>query len=209
MHDYEVDFVYVEHGTNKRELAKVRLCLRCAPSLYLAKMKDDAKSSTSSGSVEKKAPAIKARDAREKAARRHAASAADDAVLNSTRANVHAEGMADCGEGKEERSVSKQSHVRDEPERVSQSERSWRDDDGSGGRNSGSSNNNNHRHGRSHRSHRNNGRRGSKKKHPLGSSFSSSSSDCESDSSSSSSLDSQYASWMDSYSRLKETKTQK
>ena len=71
MHDYEVDFVYVEQRIKKRELVKVRLCLRCAPLLFVAKMNDDDgnKGSKGSGSRgEKRAPAVKAREAREKAA---------------------------------------------------------------------------------------------------------------------------------------------
>jgi hypothetical protein len=34
LHDYEVDFAYVEHNQQKRELVKVRLCLRCAPLIF-------------------------------------------------------------------------------------------------------------------------------------------------------------------------------
>lgn len=34
LHDYEVDFAYVEHHEKKRELVKVRLCLRCAPLIF-------------------------------------------------------------------------------------------------------------------------------------------------------------------------------
>jgi len=65
LHDYEVDFVYVEQQMKKRELVKVRLCLRCAPLLFIAK---------SGSSSNRKAPAVKAREARELAARNHASS---------------------------------------------------------------------------------------------------------------------------------------
>ena len=34
LHDYEVPFTYTEHGQNKMELVKLRLCLRCAPLLF-------------------------------------------------------------------------------------------------------------------------------------------------------------------------------
>jgi len=68
LHDYEVDFVYVEQQMKKRELVKVRLCLRCAPLLFIAKMNEKGSSS------DKKAPAVKAREARELAARNHASS---------------------------------------------------------------------------------------------------------------------------------------
>ena len=34
LHDYEVDFAYVEHNQKKRELVKVRLCLKCAPLIF-------------------------------------------------------------------------------------------------------------------------------------------------------------------------------
>jgi len=37
LYDYEVDFAYVEQNVRKRELVKVRLCLRCAPLLFAAK----------------------------------------------------------------------------------------------------------------------------------------------------------------------------
>lgn len=88
LHDYEVDFVYAEHRIRKRELVKVRLCLRCAPLLFVSKMKDDAdaaaasdRSSGYSKEYNKKrrrerkimAPAMKAR---EDAARSHASMAA-------------------------------------------------------------------------------------------------------------------------------------
>mmetsp|Transcript_31889 Transcript_31889/g.67044 ORF Transcript_31889/g.67044 Transcript_31889/m.67044 type:complete len:438 (+) Transcript_31889:154-1467(+) len=195
LHDYEVNFVYVEHGIKKRELVKVRLCLRCAPLLYVAKMKDDFDGKSSNGD-EKKAPAIKAREAREKAAWSHAASTANDSVSNSTHANAHdhADGMAEGGEVKEEHSVIHQSDIPEEPKYVSQSKRTRRDDDDSDSSNGGSNSNNNkknnnHRHRRSHGDHRNGGH-GSKKKRRLESSSSSSSSDSKSDSSSSSSLDS-------------------
>ena len=64
LHDYEVDFVYVEQRIKKRELVKIRLCLRCAPLLFVSKMNDD-----DDNRGKKRAPALKARDAREKAAR--------------------------------------------------------------------------------------------------------------------------------------------
>lgn len=66
LHDYEVDFGYVECGVQKRELVKVRLCLRCAPLLFVARTNSN---SISSGVVV--APAMKARLAREDAAMRH------------------------------------------------------------------------------------------------------------------------------------------
>ncbi|KAL7515486.1 hypothetical protein ACHAXN_013123 [Cyclotella atomus] len=50
LHDYEVDFAYVEQNQKKRELVKVRLCLRCAPLIF-------------------DGWAVKARRAREKAAK--------------------------------------------------------------------------------------------------------------------------------------------
>lgn len=34
LRDYEVHFAYVEHGEEKEELVKLRLCLRCAPKLF-------------------------------------------------------------------------------------------------------------------------------------------------------------------------------
>ena len=34
LHDYEVDFAYNEQNQQKRELVKVRLCLRCAPLVF-------------------------------------------------------------------------------------------------------------------------------------------------------------------------------
>ena len=37
LHDYRVHFAYVERSTEKEELVKLRLCLRCAPSLYYGK----------------------------------------------------------------------------------------------------------------------------------------------------------------------------
>lgn len=36
LYDYEVDFAYQEQNVSKRELVKVRLCLRCAPLLFAA-----------------------------------------------------------------------------------------------------------------------------------------------------------------------------
>lgn len=53
LHDYEVDFAYVEQNQKKRELVKVRLCLRCAPLIF-------------------DGWAVKARRAREKAAKESA-----------------------------------------------------------------------------------------------------------------------------------------
>jgi len=93
LHDYEVDFVYVEHRTRKRELVKVRLCLRCAPLLFVSKMNDDADDAAvvnGGGDGEENeerrrerriimAPAMKAREAREDAARSHRASMASRA----------------------------------------------------------------------------------------------------------------------------------
>ena len=73
LHDYEVDFVYVEQQVKKRELVKVRLCLRCAPLLFIAKM---------GSSSDRKAPAVKAREARELAARNHASSMTNANVNN-------------------------------------------------------------------------------------------------------------------------------
>jgi len=37
IHDYEVHFAYIEHGKQKNELVKLRLCLRCAPLLFCNK----------------------------------------------------------------------------------------------------------------------------------------------------------------------------
>jgi protein FRA10AC1 len=37
LHDYEVPFTYTEHGQNKTELVKLRLCLRCAPLLFASR----------------------------------------------------------------------------------------------------------------------------------------------------------------------------
>jgi len=68
LHDYEVDFAYVECAVQKRELVKVRLCLRCAPLLFVARTNGN---SISSGVVV--APAMKARLAREDAAMRNRA----------------------------------------------------------------------------------------------------------------------------------------
>jgi protein FRA10AC1 len=76
LHDYEVDFAYVEGGARKRELVKVRLCLRCAPLLFVArstigdggeKDEGDRPGAKDGGVV---APAMKARAAREEAAAR-------------------------------------------------------------------------------------------------------------------------------------------
>jgi protein FRA10AC1 len=69
LHDYEVDFAYIECGIQKRELVKVRLCLRCAPLLFVARNN----SNSSSGSSVVVAPAMKARLAREDAAMRNRA----------------------------------------------------------------------------------------------------------------------------------------
>ena len=66
LHDYEVDFGYTECGIQKRELVKVRLCLRCAPLLFVAQNNSNCSSSSRSA-----APAMKARSAREDAAMRH------------------------------------------------------------------------------------------------------------------------------------------
>ncbi|KAL7484056.1 hypothetical protein ACHAW6_009766, partial [Cyclotella cf. meneghiniana] len=61
LHDYEVDFAYVEHNQQKRELVKVRLCLRCAPLIFSGKN-----------------AATKARLAREKAAMEAIADSGDN-----------------------------------------------------------------------------------------------------------------------------------
>ena len=79
LHDYEVDFVYVEQQVKKRELVKVRLCLRCAPLLFIAKLNDSKGSSS-----DRKAPAVKAREARELAARNHASNTSDASIHNTT-----------------------------------------------------------------------------------------------------------------------------
>ncbi len=60
LYDYEVDFAYQEQKVSKRELVKVRLCLRCAPLLFAAK--DTV--STSNNQDSKIGPATKARDVR-------------------------------------------------------------------------------------------------------------------------------------------------
>jgi len=60
LYDYEVDFAYVEQNVNKRELVKVRLCLRCAPLLFAAK--DIV--STSKNQDCKTGPATKAKNVR-------------------------------------------------------------------------------------------------------------------------------------------------
>ena len=80
LHDYEVDFVYVEQQVKKRELVKVRLCLRCAPLLFIADKKGR--------SSDRKAPAVKAREARELAARNHAASSMANASINNTNQSI-------------------------------------------------------------------------------------------------------------------------
>lgn len=59
LHDYEVNFAYIEGGVQKQELVKARMCLRCAPSLFVSS--DEVR-----GAV-----AIKARAAREKSVRTH------------------------------------------------------------------------------------------------------------------------------------------
>ena len=64
LHDYEVDFAYRERGERKRELVKARLCLRCAPLLFASKLSREG-----GKGGEKAAPAVAARDARERAAR--------------------------------------------------------------------------------------------------------------------------------------------
>lgn len=61
LHDYEVDFAYVELNQQKRELVKVRLCLRCAPLIFSGKN-----------------AATKARLAREKAAMEAIADSGDN-----------------------------------------------------------------------------------------------------------------------------------
>jgi protein FRA10AC1 len=73
LHDYEVDFGYTECGIQKREMVKVRLCLRCAPLLFVAQNNSNCSSSSSrssGSSVIVAAPAMKARSAREDAAMR-------------------------------------------------------------------------------------------------------------------------------------------
>mmetsp|Transcript_21728 Transcript_21728/g.35841 ORF Transcript_21728/g.35841 Transcript_21728/m.35841 type:complete len:308 (+) Transcript_21728:178-1101(+) len=76
LYDYEVDFAYVEQNVSKRELVKVRLCLRCAPLLFAAK---DVVSK-SSNPDDKIGPATKARNVRLMAmeAARDGAKVADD-----------------------------------------------------------------------------------------------------------------------------------
>ena len=76
LYDYEVDFAYVEQNESKRELVKVRLCLRCAPLLFAAK---DVVSK-SSNPDDKIGPATKARNVRLMAmeAARDGAKVADD-----------------------------------------------------------------------------------------------------------------------------------
>ena len=66
LHDYEVDFAYRERGERKRELVKARLCLRCAPLLFVSKLR---KGGGGGRGGEGMAPAIAAREARERAAR--------------------------------------------------------------------------------------------------------------------------------------------
>ena len=82
LHDYEVDFAYVEGNARKRELVKVRLCLRCAPLLFVARRTrrgDDGDEKDEEGGRRRAgakvgggvvAPAMKARAAREEAAAR-------------------------------------------------------------------------------------------------------------------------------------------
>ncbi|KAL7498993.1 hypothetical protein ACHAWT_010042 [Skeletonema menzelii] len=76
LYDYEVDFAYVEQNVSKRELVKVRLCLRCAPLLFAAK---DVVSK-SGNPDDKIGPATKARNVRLMAmeAARDGAKVADD-----------------------------------------------------------------------------------------------------------------------------------
>ncbi len=78
LYDYEVDFAYVEHNVNKRELVKVRLCLRCAPLLFAAK--DVISASSNNNQDDKIGPATKARNVRLKAMEvsRNSAKNADD-----------------------------------------------------------------------------------------------------------------------------------
>ena len=61
LYDYEVDFAYVERNVNKRELVKVRLCLRCAPLLFAAK---DIVSASNSNQDDEVGPAAKAKNVR-------------------------------------------------------------------------------------------------------------------------------------------------
>jgi len=77
LHDYEVDFAYVECAVQKRELVKVRLCLRCAPLLFVAQNNRNC-SRSSGSSVIVAAPAMKARSAREDAAMRKRAMLIND-----------------------------------------------------------------------------------------------------------------------------------
>lgn len=72
LHDYEVDFAYIEQGARKRELVKVRLCLRCAPLLFVCKSSSGVGNGDRGIDELKKGPATKAREAREKAAYAHA-----------------------------------------------------------------------------------------------------------------------------------------
>ena len=77
LYDYEVDFAYIEQNVSKRELVKVRLCLRCAPLLFAAK---DIVSKCSSQD-DNIGPATKARNVRlmaMEAARDGAEGAGDD-----------------------------------------------------------------------------------------------------------------------------------
>jgi hypothetical protein len=77
LHDYEVDFAYVERGKSMRELVKARLCLRCAPLLFVAR-DFGGRGGSGSGAANDDdrdgavvaVPATKARLAREEAAAR-------------------------------------------------------------------------------------------------------------------------------------------
>lgn len=70
LYDYEVDFAYLEQNVNKRELVKVRLCLRCAPLLFAAK--DNFTNKNQENEV---GPAVKARNVRLMAIERTATNA--------------------------------------------------------------------------------------------------------------------------------------
>ena len=78
LHDYELDFAYDERGARKRELVKARLCLRCAPILFVARGvgggKGQGPDDNDTGAVVAM-PAMRARVAREEAAARSRAQA--------------------------------------------------------------------------------------------------------------------------------------